>query len=332
MNAVLFNKKSLPLVHFFIFLVLLGGIGCQKELSQENHLPGGGSGASGGSAVFSLAPSGSSCSDAVISGAFQAGSDLGSDAKLTVTVNVTKTGDWTFSTALINGFAFAGAGIFTATGSQVITLYAVGKPATAGAFDFNLNIGGATCKVSVTVGSVGSGGTTGEFYYKATIDGTNYTQGVTSSNGYEAGSGMGGVDDVVFGGGINYENPPVPAGFTEFGIDKGLMHNYVSATQAQFKAFFAPGDYTYAPSSYSNGNGVRVYWTDPSGGDWDTRDGPADQTGSTFKIISVVDFIDLAGNYYLKVKVQFSCKLYNVTTGATKQLTNGEAVVVFGML
>ncbi len=47
-----------------------------------------------------------------------------------------------------------------------------------------------------------------------------------------------------------------------------------------------------------------------------TRDGPVDQVGSTFKIISVQDFVDLAGDYYVKVKVEFSCKLYSMSVQA----------------
>lgn len=329
MHVFLTYWKLLSPIRFLLFLALLGSVSCQKEKSVESGLP---SGSSSGSAVFALIPSGSNCSDAVVSGTFTAGTDPGIDAKITVTVNVTKAGDWLYSTAVVNGFAFVGSGIFTAAGSQAITLQAVGKPIAAGNSDFGLSIGGATCKVAVTVDASGGGGgtTTSTFYYKATIAGVSYTQG--ESNDFEAGSGMGGTDEVVFGGGINYINPPLPAGLTEFGIDKGMMRSYLSATQALFKAYFAPGDYPYAPVSYSQGDGVRIYWTDKKGENWDTRDGTVDQTGSTFKIISTEGLVDLTGTYYVKVKSQFSCKLYNATTGAMVQLTNGEAVLAFGML
>lgn len=312
---------------FFLVIIFLGG--CQKELSFEKP-------PAGGTAVFALVSSGSNCSDAVVSGVFQAGTALSAGAQITATVKVTTTGSWNFSTGTINGFAFVGTGSFAANGSQVINLQAVGTPAAAGTNTFPLNIGGASCSISVTVsagsGGGGAGGTTSDIYYKATIGGTSYTQYVTDNNGYEAGSGMGGVDDVAFGAGINYANPPAPAGSTEMGIDKGLMHQYVSASNAQFKAFFAPGDYSYAPSSFSLGDGVRVSWTDPAGEHWDTRDGTVDQAGSTFKIISITDAPDALGRYYIKVKMQFSCKLYNVATGAMKQLTNGEMVGYFGKL
>jgi hypothetical protein len=155
-------------------------------------------------------------------------------------------------------------------------------------------------------------------------------QDETLTNGYEAGSGMGGTDDVVFGAGLYYINGTLPAGKTEFGIDRGMMHHYQTATQAQFKAFFPVGNLPYSSNSWA-ADGVIVYWTGPNGEEWNTRNGPVDQTGSTFKILSVQDFVDLKGDYYVKVKVEFSCKLYN-GAGASKQLTNGEAVMVFGMI
>jgi hypothetical protein len=332
----LMNGKSFTLLRFLVFISLLTNIGCQKDISAE--LPagsgGGGGGTNGGSAQFALVPSGSNCSDAVVTGSFVAGVDLGPDAMLTVTVNVTKTGDWSYSTRLVNGYVFTGAGSFTTTGNQTIKLIAAGKPEKTGNNAFSLNIGSVSCSFIVTVAATGGGGgtTLGEFYYKATIDGVNYVQDVTFTNGYEPGVGMSGSTDVVFGGGIVYSNPPLPAGKTEFGIDKGVMHGYGSSTTpAQFKAFFPVGNVSYGPASFSSGDGVKVYWSDPVGGNWETRNGPVDQTGSTFKILSVQDFVDLAGDQYVKVKVEFNCKLYNTATGAMKTLTNGEAVVAFGM-
>jgi len=324
--------NKLPHINSYIFRALLlsatliGIVSCQKELSFES----GGGGAAGGSAVFSLVPSGSNCSDAAVSGNFIAGTPTTSNEMVIVTVNVTKIGNWTYSTSQVNGFSFTGNGDFTATGNQSITLYAAGKPTAAGDFNFSLNIGGTNCKFVVTVLTAGGGGA-GDIYYKATIGGVNYYQAVTASNNYEAGSGLGGVDDVAFGSGINYSNPPIPKGLTEMSAGKGMFHHYTTATQAQFKAFFAPGDYPYAPTNFST-DGVSITWTDPNGEYWDTRNGSVDQSGSTFKIISVEDAPDITGTFYVKVKMQFTCKLYNVNSGAMKQLTNGEMVVYFGMI
>jgi hypothetical protein len=323
-------KLPVYLKYIFILVTIIAGISCQKEMSLEEVTPGGG--VTGGSAAFKLVPSGSNCSDAVVSGIFEAGTPLGADAKLTVTVNVTKTGDWTYTTAEANGFLFAGTGDFTTTGNQVITLFAVGEPEAAGITNFNLKFDNSDCNVAVTVTPAGQSGGTGDIYYKATIDGVNYYQAVTATNGYEAGSGMGGVDEVTFSGGIYYADDPIPAGVTAMGAEKGLMRNYLTATEAQFRAFFTPGDYPYAPEDFSNGDGIQIGWSAPDGSEWWTRNGPADQVGSTLKIVSVEDARDITGRLYIKVKMQFNCKFYNVNTGATKTCTNGELVAYFGML
>lgn len=327
------QRKPLLIICCFLFSALAGLLSCQKDLSYEVD---GAAGSSGSKALFSLVPSGNNCSDATIAGIFQAGTLLMADSKLIVTVNVTKEGAWNYTTGAVNGFVFIGTGNFLTTGSQIITLQASGTPLTAGNSSFTLAMGATTCSVNVAVVPSGSGGSTGtsDIYYIATIGGVNYTQSVTATNGYEAGSGMDGTDDVSFGGGINYSNPPVPTGNTEMGVGKGLMHHYLAASNGDFKAFFAPGDYLYAPSatSFTPGDGIVINWTDPAGEYWNTRNGSVDQSGSTFKIISTTDAYDALGNYYIKVKMQFNCKLYNVTTGTMKQLTNGEIVALFGKM
>ena len=352
----LFNSPIVSLTRLFVFLLLLGSIGCQKEMSKDTlgaggPLGGGGGGTTGGSAEFALVPSGNNCSDAAVTGIFEANTTLGADALLTVTVNVTKTGDWTYTTAATNGFSFAGAGNFTTTGSQVITLLGVGKPSRSGTFTFNLKIGkGADCSVLVVVAATGSGGTggnggnggtiTGEYYYKLTLAGTNYSQDVTATNNYYNDAGVLGTPDAMFAGGISYNTPStsLPPGVTEFGITKGTLHGYTE-TLAQFKSFFTPGNYTYATvNSTGTGltnDGIVLTWVEPGGTDmWSTIDGTFQQ-GSTFKIVSATEGTDASGSF-LKVKVQFACKFYSYNGLAAGQLvskavTNGEAVVKFVM-
>lgn len=148
---ILMNGKSFTFLRFIVFLLPLINIGCQKEISSETGAIPGGGGAVDSSAVFSLVPSGADCSDAVVDGSYVAGKAVGMDEELIVTVNVTKTGEWTYSTALVNGFAFAGFGSFTQTGIHLISLMAVGTPVSAGVTRFNLNIDGATCFIGVQV-------------------------------------------------------------------------------------------------------------------------------------------------------------------------------------
>jgi hypothetical protein len=114
------------------------------------------------------------------------------------------------------------------------------------------------------------------------------------------------------------------------------MHGYLSATDAQFKTFFAPGNYPYAPpglSQYQNGDGVSVNWTDKDGANWSSYSATVAQpAGSAFKIISVEDAYDITGTYYVKVKMQFNCVLYKENSGLSVQLTNGEMVGYFGKI
>ena len=168
-----------------------------------------------------------------------------------------------------------------------------------------------------------------EYFYDATIGGVHYRQ--AENNDFEAGAGRNGHDDVAFYGGIFHISGVPPSGLTSFLIEKGLFHNYFASTYADFKAFFAPGNYPYVPAGgYNNGDGVIIGWQDPAGGNWSTLSGTADQTGSTFKIVSVEDAPDAIGREYIKVKIEFNCKFYNENSGAMKLVKNGVAVLSFG--
>ena len=174
----------------------------------------------------------------------------------------------------------------------------------------------------------------GTYYYKATIGGVNYFQDVTQANDYTAGSGSGGVDDVSLSASINPISSPA-SNATILEITKGILHNYYSSTENQFKAFFNPGTYPFTSGPeydpFQNGNGIYIMWMDKQGNLWTTMDGTGNQTGSNFKIISATDDADPL-TYYIRVKMQFNCKLYKEGTGEMMQLTNGEMVGLFGKI
>lgn len=176
---------------------------------------------------------------------------------------------------------------------------------------------------------------TNTYYYKANIGGTQYSQTVTASNGYIAGSSLGGTDDVTVSADVSPENSPYPANSTSLGITKGILHNYLSTTNDQFKSYFNPGTFSFTTGPdydpFKNGDGFIISWTDNAGTEWNTTSGSGDQTNSTIKIISVQDAQSLV-NYYIMVKLQFSCKLYNINTGEMKQLKDGEFVGLFGKI
>lgn len=164
-------------------------------------------------------------------------------------------------------------------------------------------------------------------YYNVTVGGVRYAQEVNGINGYEAGSGMGGDYDVSFGGSISLESPTLTGDQKSFTIEKGIYYGYQSATEDLFNGFFMPGTYAYSSDATK---GVSIGWTDNTGKIWSTSSGAADQTGSIFKIVSIADAPSLI-KHYIKVKSEFSCKLYD-GNGNTLTLTNGSAVMIFGML
>jgi hypothetical protein len=176
---------------------------------------------------------------------------------------------------------------------------------------------------------------TSTYYFTATIGGAAYSQTVTETNGYEAGSALGGTDDVTISATISPSNSQYSANSTYMDITKGILHNYLSLTKPQFFDYFTPGSFNYTTGPdydpFKNGDGFIVTWIDGNGTEWNTSSGTGDQTGSTIKIISEQDAQSPIG-YYLMVKLQFSCKLYNSNTGEMKQLSNGEFVGLFGKI
>lgn len=317
-------------VYLLIFIIVLAS--CQKELSYETPArPGGQNPPADSLAIFSFVPSGGSCSDAVLLGKVEKGA-LVTSAQLNFLVNVTKKGKWFITTDVVNGYSFSGAGEFTAAGIQSITLYGAGTPVASGVNQFPLKSTNETCNVSVTVTEGGDTAPAGDYYYKATIDGVAYIQYATYDNGYIPGSGLNGTDDVDFSASIDYINDIEPPGTTGFFVSKGVMHNYLTASDAAFKAFFPVGDIAYAPAGPLRGDGIIIGWKDENGAYWTTTSGTGDQTGSSFKILGVKDGYDLTGTYYIEVKMEFECKLYNENTGEEKKLTKGEMTGIFGKI
>lgn len=163
----------------------------------------------------------------------------------------------------------------------------------------------------------------GTYYFKANIGGKSYNVSATSDGKIIAGSGVDGTDDVVIFGTIDNT-----IDFSEFAVSKGIMHNFLSAAHTDMKNFFNAGTYNFSVDAQS---GVEISWTDATGKYWSTSIGSGDETGSTFKILSVVDDPDALGKYYVKVKSQFNCTLYD-DSGNSMPLTGGEMAGDFGPL
>ena len=125
---------------FVLFLPLL--FSCNKEYSLEGN-------ATGGSAIFTYSGSPDACTDAVVTGNYQAGNTLDLNDKVTLSVNVSIIGSYSISTNTVNGISFSGSGTFTTPGIQTIVLTGSGVPIAGGTFDISPGLNG--CDFPVTI-------------------------------------------------------------------------------------------------------------------------------------------------------------------------------------
>jgi len=101
-------------------------------------------------AVYTLGGAPNNCTGVVLSGTYQAGlpASVSNTAKFDVTV--TTIGTYTITTTSVNGISFSGAGSFTATGPQQVTLTASGTPIVAGPFNYPSTGNASACTFSIT--------------------------------------------------------------------------------------------------------------------------------------------------------------------------------------
>lgn len=319
------------LLYYFNLIVLILLQSCQKEVSFQT---------TNDSGSFEFISSAGACAVPVMNGTWEAGKTLDAANTVVLPVQVKEKGTWSYRQEA-NGIVLTGSGNFADTGSAVITLKATGTPLVEGLSNFVLS---ATtgCSFAITVAAgqgTNPGGTLdGPYYYKATIGG-EYFEALTktmptSDDDYLPGYGMGGVEDVEFSAILSPFSDPKP-GLTTISISKGVFFGYLSATNNAIKDFFAPGSYRYISADSvdsPDASGISIYWSDKENNTWSTEYGTADQTGSSFKIITTVEDNDPSVALSLKVKMQFTCKLYKEGTGEMKQLTNGEMVGSFARL
>jgi hypothetical protein len=102
-------------------------------------------------AVFILQGAPGKCMNDSVIGTYVKHIGLDTFSKVSIEVNVISTGRFNIKTNLVNGYSFSGAGMFTTTGIQLITLYAEGAPVNAGTDVFNVNAGTSSCSFEVTV-------------------------------------------------------------------------------------------------------------------------------------------------------------------------------------
>jgi hypothetical protein len=106
--------------------------------------------------VYGLAGSPTTCTGAIVAGAYATGAALTVANTATINVNVTTPGSFSITTTF-QGMTFSKTGVFTATGPQTVVLVGSGTPTTAGANVVPITAGTSSCTFTVNVGSPGAG-------------------------------------------------------------------------------------------------------------------------------------------------------------------------------
>ncbi|MEP6926642.1 MAG: hypothetical protein ABI834_03345 [Ginsengibacter sp.] len=132
---------------FFMFLFVSS---CQKPFNPDPV------DSTDSTAVFTLIGSPNTCSRIVLSGIYKTNKSLDSLNKITIDVDVSKTGNWTASANSVNGILFSGSGSFNTAGNQKIILQGSGTPVKSGANSFIINAGSNHCSFNLNVDSIGA--------------------------------------------------------------------------------------------------------------------------------------------------------------------------------
>ena len=139
---------------FCYYLVILSTIffaTCQKEISFD-----GGNSISDGSLSDDIT---GNCLPKTVNGTYTAGTTLAPSINtIQVTVNVAAKGSYVIYSDTVNGYYFRSSGIFSSTGSTLITLKGNGTPLAAGTNNFNIFYDSTSCSISINVLPAGSSG------------------------------------------------------------------------------------------------------------------------------------------------------------------------------
>lgn len=90
------------------------------------------------------------CLPIFVNGTYQQGAAMNSGNTVEVQVSVNQPGTYTIATDPVNGISFSGSGVFTARGTQTVTLTASGTPAFSGEQVFTARFGNSSCAFSIS--------------------------------------------------------------------------------------------------------------------------------------------------------------------------------------
>jgi hypothetical protein len=112
-----------------------------------------------------------------------------------------------------------------------------------------------------------------------------------------------------------------------FQVGLGALTYFGAVDPEAFDAYFATGTRIYG-AAYSPGQQrVEITYRDPTGIEWSTNSGSAQQNASSFNITQVQAGQDELGSW-VKVVAGFNCTFYNAG-GASMTVTNGGMMFEF---
>ncbi len=117
-----------------------------------------------------------------LAGTYVQGTPMTSGNTKTISVNVTSTGSYSFTTSTVGGITFSGSGIFSVTGVQNVILTAAGTPSASGAQNFTVSGLGQTCNFNVPVDPAVAVIVAGSLNCSGMLAGT-YVQGTAMTSG-----------------------------------------------------------------------------------------------------------------------------------------------------
>lgn len=133
----------------FTFVIRFGASSCTFDVTVF--------GTTAGAAIYTLGGSPGNCTGFTVAGSYEAGTAMESTNFVNFVVNVTTLGSYNITTNTINGISFSGAGVFTTTGIQGVTLTASGIPAAAGDFTYVVSSPTGNCSFLLTTAVAGPG-------------------------------------------------------------------------------------------------------------------------------------------------------------------------------
>ncbi len=175
---------------------------------------------------------------------------------------------------------------------------------------------------TATPGGGGGGGGSNDSHITMNVDGV--PTAITPGDVYEGIVGSSGGGSWSYSSGL--WNVDANVGWE---IELGTIVSEWQPEPAAFTAMFAVGPRTYVDDPNFE-NGVRIWHLDENGDFWGTECGP--QNGSTFNIATLQSITIPLQDPAVKITGTFNATLYNCTSGATMDLTNGSYTLYYQLM